>query len=179
MKLLHIFFMLTALLTAPLLATAADDADADADAVTLDSLSWIDRNYIDAQVERIDEIGRLEFGTPVRHNRDDIELLQRIIDKGVIARSDSQLQQALGAVLGNLMAKEFNLVWQVYEDKLGRSRALCIEGTRNCLFPMTMLSRRMATGLMPDVQQIYDYCRDEIGQFQPKNPYDVPARAVN
>lgn len=176
MNYLHTLFV-AALLSSPLLASAADDSDADK--VSLDSLSWIDRNYIDSQVERIDTLGRLEFGSPVRNNRDDIELLQRIIDKGLVARDDRQQQQAMGAVLGNLMAKEFNLVWQVYEDKLGRSRALCIEGTRHCLFPMTMLSRRMETGLMPNVQQIFDYCRDEIGQFQPKNPYDVPARAAN
>ncbi|BFM16063.1 hypothetical protein R50073_22460 [Maricurvus nonylphenolicus] len=136
-------------------------------------LGWLDKNHLEHQVERIDEIARGNLGSQIRNSTDDLELLQRIINRGLIAKDDRLRLQAMGAVLGNVMAQEFGMVWQVYEDNLGRSRALCVEDTQHCLFPITMLSRRMEVGLLPNVKDIFDYCHEEIRPYLKRNPYDV------
>ncbi len=146
----------------------ADDGD-----VTISDLSWLEQQHLDQQVEKIDELARSNFGMQVHGTQQDLELLQRIINRGVIARDDHLTQQALGAVLGNLMVNDFGLEWKRYEDKQGRSRATCVGETDKCLFPITMLSRRMAVGLLPNVHNLYQETREMITPFLPKNPYDA------
>ena len=134
---------------------------------------WSDERYLTAQVELIDELGRQRLGTPVRGNMGDIELLQRIVYRGLIGKDDKQTLQAMGAVLGNLMVQTRGLSWKVYEDEYGRSRAVCALDTDHCLFPVTMLSRRLKVGLMVDVQKVFDNAMELITPYLPISPYQA------
>ncbi|WP_027330862.1 DUF3806 domain-containing protein [Marinimicrobium agarilyticum] len=148
---------------------------AQAQEATVSDFAWMDRNHMAQQIESIEKITRIKFGTPIRENKSDLDTLQRIIDRDLIDRSDQLKLQALGAVLGNVMANEVDeLEWKVYEDKLGRSRALCIEGTRQCLFPITMLSRRMEVGLKPNVERVYNEAMELVEPYLPEVPYGAP-----
>lgn len=138
---------------------------------SLSEFNWLDRQHMDSQRDKIDSLGRSKLGQPVRGTKDDLELLQRIIYKGLIKQDDVQTMQALGAVMGDVMVKEFNLSWMVLEDDLGRSRAVCEPVSEECLFPITMLSRRMEVGLLPNVQELYDYSFELIEPHLPKLPY--------
>lgn len=151
--LIHVFIILT------LLAVPAHAAE-------LDELSWLQRRHLDQQVEQVDELARLKLGTPVRGNLDDLELLQRIIYRGLIRPTDVAALQALGAVLGNVMVADLELEWKVYIDGEGRSRAACLPDSDQCLFPITMLSRRMEVGLLPDVQRIYADSREMVESYR-------------
>lgn len=152
-----------------LLALSWLPAHADA---TISDFGWMDRNHMAKQVKRIDDIARTRVGAQIRENQTDLETLQRIIDRELIDEEDSLALQALGAVLGNVMKAEVDqLEWKIYEDELGRSRALCVENTEECLFPITMLSRRMETGLKPNVRKVYDNALDIIDPFLPEVPY--------
>ncbi len=164
MRLTGCFLIIFSVLAAP--ASAEEK-------VTIEELNWLDNSYLEKQVERIDELGRSEFGTPVRGDKSDLELLQRIIYRGLVPKDDSLRLQALGVVLGNVMVAEFGLEWKKYSDRIGTSRAACIPGTQECVFPVTMLSRRMEVGLMPDVKRIYSEVQEMIKPFQPKLPYQV------
>lgn len=138
----------------------------------IEDLGWSDRNYLDKQVATIDELARTQLGTQVRRNLDDLNLLQRIIDRELIAQDDKQTAQALGAVLGNVLAEDITaLEWKIYEDPVGRSRALCVKGTRECLFPITMLSRRMEVGLKPNVNKVYEDAIALMAKHLPQLPY--------
>lgn len=137
----------------------------------LSEFKWADKRHLTRQVGVINDLTNLKIGQPVRGTKDDIALLQRVIYKGLIKREDSLTLQALGAVLGNLMVKEFDMQWMVYEDGNGRSRAVCAPVSQECLFPITMLSRRMEVGLIPNVQELYDYSFELIKPHLPKLPY--------
>lgn len=140
--------------------------------VRIDEFGWGDRNYLEKQVASIDQLARTELGTQVRQDLGDLELLQRIVDRSLIEKDDTAALQAMGAVLGNVMTTDIPaLEWKVYEDKLGRSRALCAKGTRECLFPITMLSRRMEVGLKPDVDKVYEEAIDLMAKYLPQYPY--------
>lgn len=135
-------------------------------------LSWMDRSHLEQQRQVIKDIAGTEFGRPVRGNKSDLELLQRIVDRELIPRNETQDLQALGAVLGDVYVKEYDLVWRAYEDEKGYSRAVCVEGSNNCLFPITMLSRRIAAGLVPDVEKVYGKGVELIEPYLPKRPFD-------
>ena len=152
------------------LPVAAQNKD---DKISLSNLGWSDESHIERQTEKIDELARSNFGLQLHGNKDDLNLLQRIIHRGLIKRDDTLNQQALGAVMGNLLVEEFGLEWKIYKDKQGRSRATCIPNTEQCLFPMTAFSRRMAVGIMPNVDRIYRDMVVMITPYLPKSPYDV------
>jgi len=134
-------------------------------------LGWFSKNHLEKQVARIDDLARRELGAQVRGNKTDLELLQRIINKGLIPKDERLMLQAMGAVLGNVLQQELSLEWMEYEDRLGKNRALCVKGTMHCLFPITMLSRRMEVGLLPNVQELFDYCVELMAPYIPTDGY--------
>lgn len=135
-------------------------------------LTWMDRNHLTQQRQFVDDLAGSELGRPVRGNKSDLELLQRIVNEGLIGRTETQDLQALGAVLGDVYVNEYELEWRAYEDEKGRSRAVCVPNSGNCLFPVTMLSRRIAAGLTPDVNEVYNKGVDLIKPYLPERPFD-------
>lgn len=115
----------------------------------------VEINQLNAQERVIDQLARRYLGTQVHRDQRDLDMLQRMIERKVIKQDESAKLQAMGVVLGNLLEKNLNLDWMSYEDEVGYSRALCVPGTKHCLFPITMLSRRLEVGLSVDVKKIY------------------------
>ena len=142
--------------------------------VVIRDLGWMDQNRMSEEVARVNELGQTKLGTPLRQNLGDLDTLQRMIDRQLVAADDYQTQQAMGVVLGNLMLADFpnTFEWKIYEDEAGRSRALCVRKTSDCLFPTTMLSRRMEVGTKPDVKKIYNDAIMLMEKHLPKLPYD-------
>lgn len=148
-------------------------AQADQSSVSISDLSWTDKQYMSAQLASVDELVRSEMGAQIHGTLNDLEVLQRVVSRNLVDRSDTQTQQALGLVLGNVIANQTGMQWVTYKDEAGRSRALCVENTEHCLFPMTMLSRRMAVGLYPDVKKIYQEAMEMVTPLINRSPYDV------
>ncbi|MCV6622820.1 MAG: DUF3806 domain-containing protein [Cellvibrionaceae bacterium] len=146
------------------------------DELSVKDFGWIDRSHIQKQIDSVEEITRRHFGSGLHGSKQDLKLIQRVIDRSLIKRDDRLMLQALGAVLGRVLVNEENLVWQNYEDQLGKSRAVCVPKTQHCLFPVTMLSRRMEVGLLPRVDDVYKKAMEQIADYQPKNPYDIDAK---
>lgn len=142
------------------------------DEVQISELSWMDRNHMQQQADSIEKLVQTRFGSRLRGDKSDLGTLQRIVDQGIIDRNDKLRLQALGVILGNVMEAEVaQLEWKIYEDDKGRSRALCVRGTEECLFPVTMLSRRLEVGLSPDVNKIYTEALALIQPLLPEMPY--------
>ena len=135
-------------------------------------LNWLNQNFLDQQRKRVDDMSRTHFGQQIRRNKSDLRTLQRLIDSGAVKGSDKIELQALGVVLGDVFVAETKgLQWRVYEDELGKSHAVCLEGTKNCLFPITMLSRRLEAGVAPEVNDVYQKGLMDMSPFLPKKPY--------
>lgn len=142
--------------------------------IQIKELGWMDKNRMDQETTKVNELAQTKLGTPLRRDLSDLSTLQRIVDKELVATDNFELQQAMGVVLGNVMLADFpnTFEWKIYEDELGRSRALCVRKTNDCLFPVTMLSRRMEVGTKPDVRKIYDDALLRMEKHLPKLPYD-------
>ncbi len=147
--------------------------DSQLKAVVIEDLGWMDKNKMQQQEDQINSLAKSKMGLSVHRNWDDIALLQQIIDRKLVAAKDSSTQEAMGVVLGNVMQADFpaHLQWKIYKDKLGRSRALCIKGTEECLFPVTMLSRRMRLEMTIKVSEVYDNAIAQAASQLPKMPY--------
>ena len=120
-------------------------------------INWLNSSYLEKQRRRIDNLARSDIGRQLHGNISDMATLQRIIDRELIANDEKEMLQALGVALGDIyVAENKDLHWMVYEDEEGPSHAVCVENTKECIFAVTMLSRRMAVGVRPKVQEIYD-----------------------
>ncbi len=158
---------------ASLLITFAAAAQETKPTASISPMLRLDKQALEKHVEAIDTLARLKLGNQVHGDLTDLELLQRIINERLIASDDSALMQSAGVVLGNVLANELGLKWMVYEDRLGRSRAICVNDSSNCLFPVTMLSRRLEVNAPVDVQKIYNDAVATIDPFIPdNNAYD-------
>ncbi|MFK7732519.1 MAG: DUF3806 domain-containing protein [Pseudomonadales bacterium] len=100
----------------------------------------------------------------------DLRLLQQLVDRKSLRPDQRRELQALGSVLGQLLKKEFRLEWVVYVDQLGRSRGLQIDNTRQVMFPLTMISRRLEADARVDVQRIYDKASDIVRYTRANRP---------
>ncbi len=139
----------------------------------IEDLAWVDNGYLDRQRQLIDEISRSEFGRPLRRDLSDLTVLERIVANELVNRTETQKLQAMGVVLGDIYVAELNMQWRVYNDRKGKSRAICLPNTRHCLFPVTMISRRAEAGSKLDIRRIYDRGLELMRPYIPKLPYSV------
>ena len=147
-------------------------ASAQPEEVIVSDLTPLDLQYMDRQRELVDELSRLNLGSSCCDSRADLPLLQRMLDDNVV-RSDQRLElQAMGIVMGDILAAELDMQWVIYEDQYGRSRALRLGDTDNYLFPVTMISRRREAANMESVEFIYDKAYSSIEARLPPRPYE-------
>lgn len=139
----------------------------------IEDLAWVDNGYLERQRQLIDEISRSEFGRPVRRDLSDLTVLERIIENELVNRTETQTLQAMGVVLGDIYVAELNMQWRVYNDRQGKSRAVCLPDTTHCLFPITMISRRAEAGSRLDVRRIYERGVELMRPYIPKLPYSA------
>ena len=122
----------------------------------IEPLTSIDKQFMTEQRQRIEQLAnRLSRNLSGMEDRD-IDTLQRIIDDRLIAADDTLSLQAMGVVLGDLLADRLSMEWVVYRDRRGRSRALRYRDTEVYLFPVTMISRRQEVDNNRGVRSIYD-----------------------
>jgi len=127
------------------------------DSAHISPLGESDTRYLEHQRASIDELTRRHFGNPVRGSKtEDLKSLQRLLDERIVNPQNERTLQAMGVVLGDLLAQDLDMGWIVYEDKVGRSRALQGKDPNITLFPVTMISRRVSVGIQVDVQKLYD-----------------------
>jgi len=159
------------LLVSALLALPAAAQSTDADA-RIDELTDLDRRYLAQQRSALEDLARMELGAFFTGDpAEDLPVLQRLLDQGVVTGDDRRHLQAMGVVLGDLLAEELNMHWVIYEDRVGRSRALRYRQSDNYLFPATMVSRRREAGDLTPVQAIYDKAVAIIRPLQDPLPF--------
>jgi hypothetical protein len=138
----------------------------------ISQLSVIDRDFMEDQREAVDERARSALGRQIRGEKDnDLDILQLLLDRQLVKPDETVLLQGMGVVMGDLLAGELGMDWVIYEDKLGRSRALRFGLGDHFLYPVTMISRRYEVGAPVDVRAIYHKAVELMRPHLPPRPF--------
>ncbi len=136
-------------------------------------LQLVDQGHLDRYRTTIEDITRTEFGARLHRDSSDLRLLNRLIKNDFIAPADTTKQLAMGVVLGDVFVSQLGLEWKIYKDAAGESHATCIPRSTTCLFPVTMLSKRMKLGVKPDTYEMFEHGKSLLQDHLPKLPYAV------
>lgn len=133
-------------------------------------LSDPDRQFMDRQKRALDDLARRYMGRQFSgFNRvRDTELMQTMLDRGLVRAEQVAELQGMGYVLGDYLVKEQRLRWISYEDSQGRSRALAVPGKPDYVFPSTIISSRHIAGSKIDVDAVYQQLVDEVQAIRQK-----------
>lgn len=117
----------------------------------------------------------------IKGTKSDLTAMQSLINRRMVRLDDVIVWQNLGVLFGDVLAREFNMIWVIYEDDLGPSKALRWRKTDNFLFPVTMLSKRAKYGEEINLKQILDELTITVDEFKtwelkPKLPNPIKSR---
>ena len=101
----------------------------------------------------------------------DLDLLQALLDKQLVRPDQVRELQAMGVIMGDLLAAELGMRWVLYEDNVGRSRALRYQKSDILLFPITMIARRREAGNKTSVVEIYQKASNIIAKSTSAFPF--------
>lgn len=142
------------------------------DNVRISELSYVDRQYMAQQREIMADLAERHLGRRFSGDRDqDLELLQSLLDRRLVHPDQTRELQAMGVIMGDLLAADLGMHWVIYEDRVGRSRALRYRESANYLFPMTMISRRREADNHTPVTVIYQKAHTIIQDSKPALPF--------
>ncbi len=142
-----------------LLAAAAEAQDL---VRRVESLSFTERQRLQQQRAFVAELARRHVGTSTRGSLQDLRILQTLVDSERVAPHEIWELQCLGVALGDVMASQLDLDWVMLVDRKGHSRALRYRDTDRLVFPVTMISKRVARGVPVDVRELFEKTAAEI-----------------
>jgi hypothetical protein len=139
----------------------------------VEALSANDQLFMREQQQRIDDLARRHFGRQLNGNKyNDIAVMQRLLDEGIVGSSQVSELQAMGIILGELLKVEKGLRWTIYYDRYGRSRALQLPGfNKEFIFPVTQLSRKAEVGINVKVADVYKVLEQAVVDIRNKPPF--------
>lgn len=151
-------WFLCLLLGIAVLARAAGD-------VHVGALQTGDEARLREQRQLIADLAARHLGRGLNGERArDLDTLQQLLDRRILGPGQTAELQAMGVVIGDLLARELDMHWVIYSDNKGRSRALQLGSSANFLFPVTMISRRVDAGIQVRVREVYEAA---IAEMQP------------
>ena len=138
----------------------------------ISDLSPLDRQYMAQQRELLNDLASANLGRRFSANKqNDLEILQLLLDRGLVRADQTRELQAMGVIMGDLLAAELNMHWVIYEDAIGRTRALRYRQSQEYLFPITMIARRQEADNQTPVAVIYQKAYDIIDPLRPELPF--------
>ena len=96
----------------------------------------------------------------------DLDLIQRVLDQGVVEPEATYTLQALGLAFGRTFLNEFpDYDWWMVEDEYGRDPAIRYKETSLLVFPMTMISKRVEDGEEIDINELFDGLAKQLSEL--------------
>ena len=157
------------LVVSALLLTTIANAQGEA---RISDMSQLDRQYMTQQREIIANLAASNLGRRFNGNKEnDLQILQLLLDRRLVRADQTRELQAMGIIMGDLLAADLGMHWVIYEDGMGRSRALRYRESQEYLFPVTMISRRQEVDNQTPVAVIYQKAYDIIDPLRPELPF--------
>jgi hypothetical protein len=97
----------------------------------------------------------------------DLDVLQRILDRDILAPDDTYELQSLGIVFGMRLVDAIEgLDWAIVQDEFGRDPALRYLDTSLLIFPLTMISKRVEDGVHVDIREMFEGVRSHVASLK-------------
>ena len=104
--------------------------------------------------------------------RQDLALIQRVLDQGLVEPEATYTLQALGLAFGRVFLNEFpDYDWWMVEDEYGRDPAIRYKETSLLVFPMTMISKRIEDGEPFEVSELFDGLAKQLAELIQEGVY--------
>ena len=112
------------------------------------------------------------LGEDIDGTRNDLALIQRLLDQGVVEPEATYTLQALGLAFGRAFLNEFpDYDWWMVEDEYGRDPAIRYKETSLLVFPMTMISKRVEDGEELNVIELFDGLAKQLAELIDEGVY--------
>jgi hypothetical protein len=130
---------------------------------TFAELSGVDKARLDAQRAVVLSAAKQRYGTSeLRHDKNDLALLQRMLDDKVFSPSQTYELQSLGVVFGDVLASQLGLRWVMVTDEYGTDPTLLIPDTTANFNALTMISKRVERGETVEVSALYRTIEQDV-----------------
>ncbi|CAA0123938.1 Uncharacterised protein [Halioglobus japonicus] len=140
--------------------------------VRISEPSRVDLQFMEEQRQSLQDLAASNLGRQFSGDKErDLALLQALLDEQLVRPDQVRELQAMGVIMGDLLADDLGMHWVIYEDRQGRSRALRWQESDNYLFPITMIARRREVGNTTPVVEIYQKAYDIIDESRPALPF--------
>lgn len=136
-------------------------------------LARVDHIYLNNKRDEIKDLSFKQLDKILRGDKRDLPALQALLDQQLVAPAEEQLLISMGVILGDIYVSELDLEWKNYTDNLGKSRAVCMTTADYCLFPLTMISKRVKRGAKVNIVELYQKGVDHLEPHRPKLPYSA------
>jgi hypothetical protein len=103
---------------------------------------------------------------PLTRTKADLPVLQRLLDDGVFARSQTYQLQSLGVVFGDVLATELPLWWMLATDQGDSWPTLRLRDTTVQVNARTMISKRIESGEKVDLAALLRATGDSVGKLE-------------
>lgn len=107
-------------------------------------LSHQDSERLNQQRAIIAAVAKQRYGTAtLGKTKQDLPIVQRLIDDKVFKKSQTHELQSLGVAFGDVLASELPLRWVMITDEYGTDPTLRFKKTRININALTMISKRV------------------------------------
>jgi hypothetical protein len=128
-------------------------------------LSREDSARLDQQRAVITDAVRRRFGTTaLTRTKQDLPVLQRLIDEGVFEKSRTYELQSLGVAFGDVLASELPLRWVIVTDEFGTDPTLRFKQTTVQINALTMISKRVERDETVNLTYLLRVTREQLAR---------------
>ena len=100
--------------------------------------------------------------------KDDLPILQRLIDDHVFAKSQTYELQCVGVAFGDVLTSRYPLKWVMVTDEYGTDPTLRYMTTKIQLNALTMISKRIERDEQVDVARLFNQTEGELAELERK-----------
>lgn len=110
---------------------------------TFSELSPSERDQLDQQRAVVADAVRRRYGAVLTKTKNDLPVLQKLLDDRVYGKSKTYELQCLGVVFGDVLARQYPLRWVMITDEYGTDPTLRFRSTSININALTMISKRI------------------------------------
>ena len=130
-------------------------------------LSRQDAARLDNQRAVVASAAKARYGTVrLTKTKQDLPVLQRLIDDKVFAKTQTYELQCLGVAFGDVLASDVPLRWVMVTDEFGTDPTLRFKDTSIQVNALTMISKRVEKGERVDLAALVRINREQLARAE-------------